>query len=70
MAQCERLKTCPFFSDRMENMPNVGEVLKRTYCLGDKTLCARYQVGLAGVAVPPDLFPQDAGRVREILRDR
>jgi hypothetical protein len=70
MAECERLRTCPFFTDRMENMPNVSEVMKRTYCLGDKTLCARYQLGVVGVAVPADLFPQDAARMREILRGR
>ncbi|HEV2470608.1 MAG TPA: hypothetical protein VGS78_15565 [Candidatus Sulfotelmatobacter sp.] len=51
-------------------MPNVSEVMKRTYCLGDKTLCARYQLGAAGVAVPGDLFTQDAARMREIMRGR
>lgn len=70
MAECERLRKCPFFRDRMENMPNVSEVMKRTYCLGDKTLCARYQLGAAGVAVPGDLFTQDAARMREIMRGR
>ena len=67
MADCERLSTCPFFSGRMGNMPSVAELLKRSYCLGDKTRCARYQVGAAGVPVPADLFPQQTDRVREIL---
>ena len=40
MADCERLMTCPFFSDRMENMPKVAELIKQTFCHGDKTQCA------------------------------
>ncbi len=66
--ECDRLKTCPFFSDRMANMPNVSEALKRIYCVGDKTQCARYQLASAGVPVPPDLFPQDTDRARDLLR--
>lgn len=68
MADCERLGTCPFFASRMSNMPSVAELLKQSYCLGDKTLCARYQVASAGFAVPPDLLPQDNERAREIMR--
>ncbi len=67
MADCERLAKCPFFAGRMGNMPNVTEVLKRSYCLGDKTQCARYQVAVAGIPVPADLFPQDTQRSRDIL---
>jgi hypothetical protein len=70
--ECDRLNTCPFFADRMANMPNVAEVVKRMYCLGDKTQCARYQLASAGVAVPPDPFPKpkDTARARDLLRHR
>jgi hypothetical protein len=67
MADCEKLKNCPFFSDRMANMPSVASLMKQSYCLGDKTACARYQVASAGIPVPGDLYPNDVVRVREIL---
>ncbi len=67
MAECERLAKCPFFADKMAHMPSVAEMMKKNYCLGDKRLCARYQVALAGVPVPPDLLPNDMERVRVIL---
>ena len=70
MAECERLNKCPFFTDRMTSMPNVSEVMKRTYCLGDKTECARYQLASAGVPIPTDLYPPDTARASEILRSR
>jgi hypothetical protein len=70
MAQCEKLTTCPFFAGKMAHMPSVAELMKRNYCLGDKTQCARYQVGAAGKNVPFDLYPNDAERAREILHPR
>jgi len=69
MAECDRLKTCPFFSDKMVGMPAVSELMKKTYCLTDRKQCARYQVAKAGIAVPPDLFPSDNDRAREIIRE-
>ncbi|HVN20548.1 MAG TPA: hypothetical protein VMU05_17310 [Dongiaceae bacterium] len=67
MAECEKLKKCPFFTDKMANMPSVAEVMKRNYCLGDKNLCARYQLASAGLSVPADLFPNDIDRARALL---
>jgi hypothetical protein len=68
MADCEKLATCPFFSDRMASMPSVAGLMKQTFCRGDKTQCARYQVASAGLPVPPDLYPQDIARAQQILR--
>ena len=51
-------------------MPAVAGLLKQTYCLGDKTNCARYQVSMAGVPVPADLFPNDIGRIQQILKKK
>ena len=70
MAECERMSSCPFFSDKMANMPSVAEVMKRKYCLDDKSLCARYQAALAGLAVPSDLFPNDTKRLQQLLGRR
>lgn len=67
MAECERLKRCPFFTGQMSTMPSVAELMKKNFCLGDKMRCARYQLASAGMAVPPDLLPNDNERMREIL---
>ncbi len=59
MANCECLPTCPFFNDKMANKPGTAEMIKKKYCLGDNTECARYivfkKIGKANV--PADLFP-------------
>jgi hypothetical protein len=68
MANCEKLATCPFFSGHMVNMPGVADLMKETYCLGDKTICARYQVASTGLPVPLDLLPNDVERARALLR--
>ena len=67
MADCERLTKCPFFTGQIATMPSVAELMKSNYCLGSKTLCARYQLASAGVTVPLDLLPNDTERAREIL---
>ena len=67
MADCEKLSKCLFFNDQLANMPAVTGLLKHSYCLGDKTECARYQVARAGLAVPADLFPNDTLRARKLL---
>ena len=70
MATCEKLDKCPFFSDRMANMPAVADLMKQSFCMGDKLKCARYQVSAAGVPVPLDLFPGDNERAAQILGRR
>jgi hypothetical protein len=67
MGQCERLGTCPFFAGHMEKMLSVADLMRKIYCFGDKENCARYQLASAGIAVPPDLFPNDSVRARKIL---
>ncbi len=66
---CECLPRCPFFQDKMANMPRTAEVYKKKYCFGDNTLCARFMVFRARgrEAVPPDLFPHERKRARELL---
>ena len=70
MAECEKLHTCPFFSNKMANMPNAANLMKQTYCFGDTMQCARYQVAKAGIEVPPNLFPNDRERAEQILGRR
>jgi hypothetical protein len=70
MADCEKLLMCPFFTDKMTSMSSVTNLMKQTYCRGDKTECARYQRSMVGIAPPLDLFPNDHDRAKEILGKR
>ncbi|MBN1617463.1 MAG: hypothetical protein JW875_09160 [Spirochaetales bacterium] len=69
MAECECLPKCPFFNDRMADKPATAGLLKKQYCLGDNTECARHQVKVAAgaEAVPADLYPAQVSRVHGIL---
>lgn len=71
MADCERLPKCPFFFDKMENMPGMATILKSRYCKGDSSTCARYRVFLVLGAgnVPSDLFPNETERAERILAE-
>lgn len=53
----------------MENRPATAQLMKNTYCLGDNTGCARFQVrnALGGQFVPSDLFPSQTERVPKII---
>jgi hypothetical protein len=66
---CECLGNCPFFHDRMKNMPTASELLKQQYCHGDWASCARCMIfqDLGREAVPFDLFPDETDRAIEIL---
>ncbi|WP_038057181.1 methyl-accepting chemotaxis protein [Thermodesulfobacterium hydrogeniphilum] len=71
--KCPNLERCPFFGDRLENMPATAELLKSEYCLGEGKNykeCARYIVAstLGKEFVPPDLFPHQKERALEIIK--
>jgi hypothetical protein len=68
MAQCECLAGCPFFNDKMANMPSVSDMLKQQYCLDDFAGCARYKVfKVKGKGnVPADLYPNDISRAMSL----
>jgi hypothetical protein len=70
MAECSKLKTCPFFGDRMSAATTVAEMMKLRYCLGTPAECARYRVSTAGMSVPSDLFPNQGERAVQVLRNR
>jgi methyl-accepting chemotaxis protein len=69
---CEKLPTCIFFNDQMENMPAVAELLKTQYCRGAFDDCARFRVAatFGGANVPRDLYPNHVIRANEILASR
>lgn len=59
MADCPNLAGCPFFNDKMANMPATAESYKNRYCKDDYVNCARYKVcmALGKEKVPGTLFP-------------
>lgn len=69
MAECESLSGCIFFNDQMQDMPATAAIYKARYCRNGKEECARYMVRmeLGKEHVPPDLFPNQAGRAQEII---
>jgi hypothetical protein len=62
MPGCDKQSTCPFFNDRMENMPATAALLKLQYCQGDFETCARFrvEVKLGSTSVPGDLLPDES----------
>lgn len=71
MADCELTKTCIFFNDKMANMPSTAEIFKTMYCRGEYDNCARLIVvkALGREKVPTDLFPSQAAKALDILKN-
>lgn len=71
MAECECLKGCPFFNDRMSNMPSLANVYKKQFCLSDFNACARHMIFLAlgKEKVPLDLFPNEVEKAKKIISE-
>jgi hypothetical protein len=69
MPDCERLKTCPFYSDRMRDMPRHAELFRQLYCRRDNSSCARHMVFKkhGKDAVPDDMFPNEVKRAQKII---
>ena len=69
MSNCVCLPACPFFNDRMAEIPVTAGLLKKRFCVDRFDLCARYQVfsKLGREGVPGDLYPTQTQRVEAIL---
>lgn len=69
MGNCELISKCIFFNDKMANMPSTANMLKKKYCQGDHTKCARYVVckALGREKVPGDLTPSQMDKARLLL---
>jgi hypothetical protein len=70
MAECELIKGCIFFNDKMAEMPSTAEIFKTIYCKGEFNNCARMIVvkSLGREKVPLDLFPNQAAKALEIVK--
>ena len=67
---CECLPRCPFFNDKMMDMPAMVSLLKEKYCKGDSARCARHMVFkvMGSERVPMDLYPNQAERAEKIIQ--
>ncbi|MBN1984020.1 MAG: hypothetical protein JW795_20995 [Chitinivibrionales bacterium] len=72
MADCEVLSMCPFFNDKMAQMPAMADILKKQYCRNNFSGCARYIVRskLGKEKVPADLYPNESAKVNGILNKK
>lgn len=70
MHDCECLPKCPFFNDKMSNMPQTTEMYKKKFCKKDNSNCARYIVFkvLGRELVPTDLYPTSIDKAYKIIR--
>ena len=71
MSDCECLEKCPFFNDKMENMPATTEMYKKRCCKENFEKYARYMIfkKLGREKVPADLFPNHTERAEQILTE-
>ena len=69
MSDCPVLDACPFFADKLRNMPKTADLLKDRYCRSRHEVCARWVVReRAGPdKVPNDMFPHQADRANKLL---
>jgi hypothetical protein len=69
MVECEKLKKCQFVNGQMDTDPAAAELTKKTYCHGDNSKCARYQLVTTGFRVPVDLRPDDYERAQRLREE-
>ena len=69
MKDCEYLRECFFFQGKMKKMPDRPELIKKDYCHGDHSACARYMVQkrFGAKGVPPDLSPRDVRKAHALI---
>jgi hypothetical protein len=69
MSDCELLKGCLFFNDRMPQDSGIGSIYKKKYCLGDNSKCSRYMVAdkLGREKVPKNRYPNMLDRAGRII---
>jgi hypothetical protein len=55
----------------MKDMPGTASVIKRNYCQGDNSKCARFLVAKAigKEKVPLDLYPVNLDRANKIIKE-
>jgi hypothetical protein len=69
--ECELIKTCSFINKKVKDMPRISKILKKNYCNGDVSKCARYMVfnELGVDKVPFDMFPYSRADAMVLIRE-
>ena len=67
--ECEFMRDCLFFNDKMEQMPVESRVYKRIYCHDNYNNCARHMIArkLGMHNTPPLLFPNNRSAAAGII---
>lgn len=68
---CPHIDRCPFFNDRLKDMPSMSNIYKRNYCKKEYERCARFRVSAAigKENVPLDLFPNQDEKAEKIIKE-
>ncbi len=68
---CEYLRVCPFYNDRMPMDHGIGAIFKKKYCLGNQDICARYRIAseLGKPFIPDALYPNMLEMAQRIVED-
>lgn len=71
VTDCVCLPKCPFFLDKMSNMPAMADIYKDKYCRTDSSDCMRYMVyrKMGAGQVPVNLFPNDRAQAEAFLAE-
>ncbi len=71
MNRCPFADKCPFFGDKMKDLPLSAELFQDKYCDADFTKCARYEVRTkcGKEAVPANLYPNQRDRAEKLMDD-
>lgn len=67
MAECEFLKKCRFFTEKMAGMPEAEERVKMYYCFNHFERCARFVFRKVTGEGSKDLLPNEIEKVSEKL---
>ncbi|MBN1801725.1 MAG: hypothetical protein JW891_09485 [Candidatus Lokiarchaeota archaeon] len=69
MVECKYIANCPFFNNKMSNMPKTATLFKERYCKADNSRCARLMVSknLGKEMGPSDLFPNQIERAYNLI---
>lgn len=69
MSDCECIEGCPFFNDKIDDMPTLASMYKNKYCKGFFDDCARHIIfeKLGKNFVPVDLFPNEQDKATKVL---
>ena len=69
MEYCERFSNCPFYAEKLKDLPAMAEGFRKMYCFNVKPNCARYILlkELGPDKVPVGLFPNDFETAKDII---